>query len=90
MASIKSIEEALIGTIKPPPKKDNNRYYKCESYLTGINCKHLKHQESKTESMNTKIFTVKSYIPECFDEYILKYKCTQKWFSIENNEPKTK
>ncbi len=90
MATIQPNEGIVAGIVKPPPKKDNDRYYKCGSYLTGINCKRIKHQETKTESMNTKVLSVKSYIPECFDEYILKYKCTQKWFSIENNEPKTK
>ncbi len=90
MATIQPIEGIVAGIVKPPPKNDNDRYYKCGSYLTGINCKRIKHQETKTESMNTKVLSVKSYIPECFDEYILKYKCTQKWFSIENNEPKTK
>jgi hypothetical protein len=90
MATIQPIEGIVEGIVKPPPKKDNDRYYKCQLYMTGINCKRIKHQETKTESMNTKVLSVKSYIPECFDKYILKYKCTQKWISIENNEPKTK
>ena len=90
MATIQPVEGILADIIKPPPKNNNDRYYQCQPYLTGIKCNSVKHQETKTESMNTKILSVKSYIPECFDEYILKYKCTQKWFSIENIEPKTK
>ena len=85
MATIQPVEGILADIIKPPPKNNNDRYYQCQPYLTGINCKRIKHQETKTESMNTKVLSVKSYIPECFDEYILKYKCTQKLISIENN-----
>ena len=90
MASIQSIEGTLTGIIKPPPKKDNDRYYNCGSYLTGIKCERTEHPDNKSNYSNTEIFTVKNYVPECFDKYILKYKCTQKWVSIEDNEPKTK
>ena len=45
---------------------------------------------TKANYSNIQVLSVKSYIPECFDEYILKYKCTQKWVSIKNSEPKTK
>jgi hypothetical protein len=76
MSSIQPIEGILAGIIKPPPKKDIDRYYQCKLYMTGINCNRVTYQGIKTESMNTTLLYVKSYIPECFDEYILKYKCT--------------
>ena len=89
MATIQPVE-GILASIKSPPKKDNDRYYQCTLYMSGINCNRVKNNGTDIEGMDTKVLSIKSYIPECFDEYILKYKCTQKWFSIENNEPKTK
>lgn len=91
MTSIQSIEGALTGIIKPPPKKetDEYRYYQCQPYMAGIKCDRVDHQRYEIKD-NSKLLFVKSYIPECFDKYILKYKWIPKWVSIENNEPKTK
>ena len=91
MASIQSIERTLTGIIKPPPKKetDEYRYYQCRTYMEGIKCERIEYQGTKIESMNTKLLFVKSYVPECFDKYILKYKWIPKWVLIKNNEPKT-
>jgi hypothetical protein len=90
MTSIQPIEGILAGIVKPPPKRDNDRYYQCGVYLTGITCERTEHPDNKSNYSNIQVLSVKSYIPEYFDEYILKYKCTQKWVSIENSEPKTK
>lgn len=89
MATIRPVEGILAGIIKPPPKNDNDRYYQCQQYMTGIKCECVEYQGYEIKD-NSKLLSVKSYIPECFDKYILKYKWIPKWVSIENNEPKTK
>lgn len=84
-----SIQGLLSSINTPPPKSDTGyRYYQCHSYMAGIKCERIEYPEYESKE-NTKILFVKSYIPERFDKYILKYKWIPSWVSIENNEPKT-
>lgn len=75
-----------VGAKAPEPPKNNDkyRYYHCYSGWTGLKCKKVDGPDVMPSEDYTKLLFVKSYIPERFDKYILKYKWIPDGVIIEN------
>lgn len=69
-----TMQEILSVTGGLPPPSPEYRYYQCRPYMHGIKCNRVNGHYTKSIENNTNLLFVRSYIPECFDKYILKYK----------------
>lgn len=73
------IGETIFSAVKrgpEPPKKepDDYRYYHCRPDWDGLKCKKVDGPNVLSSEEGSKLFFVKSYIPERLDGQILKYK----------------
>ena len=76
-----TIQEVLtIASGLPQPPKSEYRYYHCRPYMHGIKCNRV---DGPYTENNTQLLFVKSYIPERFDKYILKYKAIPRVVYLE-------
>lgn len=77
------------STQAPPPPSNEYRYYHCHQELNGLKCKKIEGPSTTPTHEWTRLLFIKSYVPESFDKYILKYKWLPDVVIIEDNQLKT-
>jgi hypothetical protein len=76
-------QEVLSVSASSPPPLPEYRYYQCRPYMHGIKCDRVDGPYTEFTENNTQLLFVKSYIPERFDRYILKYKAIPRVVYLE-------
>ncbi len=88
--TIDNIVQAVLtngnGSAKQPDS--DYRYYHCNLDWNGLKCKKVDGLSITPTQDCTKLLFVKSYIPERFDKYILKYKWMPDSVFIETSQLK--